>query len=41
MAWFIAKRLLSLFPVLLGISIITFLLLRLTLGDPAEAYLRL
>lgn len=38
---YIAKRLLSLIPVLMGISIITFLILRLTPGDPAEAYLRL
>ncbi|MDF2570864.1 MAG: nikB 1 [Sporomusa sp.] len=38
---YIVKRLLSLIPVLVGISIITFLILRLTPGDPAEAYLRL
>lgn len=38
---YIVKRLLSLIPVLVGISIITFLMLRLTPGDPAEAYLRL
>lgn len=38
---YIVKRLLSIIPVLFGISVITFLLLRLTPGDPAEAYLRL
>ncbi|WP_094604977.1 Nickel transport system permease protein NikB [Sporomusa silvacetica DSM 10669] len=38
---YIVKRLLSLIPVLVGISVITFLVLRLTPGDPAEAYLRL
>jgi nickel ABC transporter permease subunit NikB len=38
---YIVKRLLSLIPVLVGISMITFLMLRLTPGDPAEAYLRL
>ena len=41
MVSYIVKRLLSLIPVLVGISIITFLILRLTPGDPAEAYLRL
>ncbi|QDR79668.1 nickel ABC transporter permease subunit NikB [Sporomusa termitida] len=38
---YVVKRLLSLIPVLVGISMITFLILRLTPGDPAEAYLRL
>ncbi len=38
---YVIKRLLSLIPVLVGISMITFLMLRLTPGDPAEAYLRL
>lgn len=38
---YIVKRLLGLIPVLIGISIITFLMLRLTPGDPAAAYLRL
>ena len=38
---YVVKRLLSLIPVLVGISMITFLMLRLTPGDPAEAYLRL
>ncbi len=41
MVSYIVKRLLSLIPVLVGISLITFLILRLTPGDPAEAYLRL
>ncbi|MGL5513263.1 MAG: nickel ABC transporter permease subunit NikB, partial [Sporomusa sp.] len=38
---YIVKRLLSIIPVLFGISVVTFLLLRLAPGDPAEAYLRL
>ncbi|MGE7835026.1 nickel ABC transporter permease [Viridibacillus arvi] len=41
MSWFIVKRLASLVPILLGISIITFILLHLIPGDPAVAYLRL
>lgn len=41
MTRFIIKRLLSLIPVLFGISLITFLLLRLAPGDPAESYLHL
>ena len=41
MSWFIVKRLTSLVPILLGISIITFILLHLIPGDPAVAYLRL
>ncbi|MEX3623174.1 nickel ABC transporter permease [Viridibacillus arvi] len=41
MSWFIVKRLTSLVPILLGISIITFILLQLIPGDPAVAYLRL
>lgn len=41
MVSYIVKRLLSLVPVLVGVSIITFLILRLIPGDPAEAYLRL
>ncbi|HEY9570022.1 MAG TPA: nickel ABC transporter permease [Metalysinibacillus sp.] len=36
----IVRRLFSLIPVLLGISIITFLLLQLIPGDPVMAYLR-
>ncbi|MFB0828741.1 nickel ABC transporter permease [Brevibacillus laterosporus] len=40
MGWFIVKRLTSLLPILLGISLITFILLHLTPGDPAVAYLR-
>ncbi|SNS93742.1 peptide/nickel transport system permease protein/nickel transport system permease protein [Anaerovirgula multivorans] len=38
---FIFKRLISLVPILLGISIITFALLQLVPVDPAEVYLRL
>ncbi len=38
---FILKRLLSLLPILFGTSFITFLLIHLVPGDPAEAYLRL
>lgn len=38
---FILKRLLSLIPILFGTSLITFLLIHLVPGDPAEAYLRL
>ncbi|MEK4092966.1 nickel ABC transporter permease [Viridibacillus sp. FSL H8-0110] len=41
MSWFLVKRLSSLIPILLGISIITFILLHLIPGDPAVAYLRL
>ncbi|MGE7919782.1 nickel ABC transporter permease [Viridibacillus sp. NPDC093762] len=41
MSWFIVKRFASLVPILLGISIITFILLHLIPGDPAVAYLRL
>ncbi|MGE7932813.1 nickel ABC transporter permease [Viridibacillus arvi] len=41
MSWFIVKRLASLVPIILGISIITFILLHLIPGDPAVAYLRL
>ncbi|KAB7707828.1 ABC transporter permease subunit [Bacillus aerolatus] len=40
MGWFIVKRLTSLIPILFGISLITFILLHLTPGDPAVAYLR-
>ncbi|MDN9009717.1 nickel ABC transporter permease [Brevibacillus laterosporus] len=40
MGWFIVKRLTSLLPILFGISLITFILLHLTPGDPAAAYLR-
>ncbi|MGG3450269.1 nickel ABC transporter permease [Domibacillus aminovorans] len=40
MGWFIVKRLTSLIPILFGISLITFILLHLTPGDPAIAYLR-
>ncbi|ASS92762.1 nickel ABC transporter permease [Peribacillus simplex] len=40
MSWFIFKRLTSLIPILLGISLITFILLYLIPGDPAVAYLR-
>lgn len=38
---YIAKRLLTLFPLVLGVSIIVFLLLRLGPNDPAMSYLRL
>lgn len=38
---FILKRLWSLLPILFGTSFITFLLIHLVPGDPAEAYLRL
>ncbi|KAB8126585.1 ABC transporter permease subunit [Gracilibacillus oryzae] len=38
---FIFKRIINLIPILLGTSIITFLLIHLVPGDPAEAYLRL
>jgi nickel transport system permease protein len=41
MLWFIVKRFASLIPVLFGISLITFILIHLTPGDPAVAYLRL
>ncbi|KHF38612.1 nickel ABC transporter permease [Halalkalibacter okhensis] len=41
MLGFILKRLLSLIPILFGTSFITFLLIHLVPGDPAEAYLRL
>ncbi|OAH55741.1 nickel ABC transporter permease subunit NikB [Domibacillus aminovorans] len=40
MGCFIVKRLTSLIPILFGISLITFILLHLTPGDPAVAYLR-
>ncbi|WP_078409040.1 nickel ABC transporter permease [Priestia abyssalis] len=40
MGWFIVKRLTSLIPILFGISFITFILIHLTPGDPATAYLR-
>ncbi|MFB6800987.1 nickel ABC transporter permease [Peribacillus butanolivorans] len=40
MSWFIFKRLTSLIPILLGISLITFILLHLIPGDPVVAYLR-
>lgn len=39
MGWFIMKRLTSLIPILFGISLITFILIHLTPGDPATAYL--
>lgn len=38
---YLFHRLLGLVPVLLGISLITFFLLRLVPCDPAEVYLRL
>ncbi|KOP65450.1 nickel transporter permease NikB [Bacillus sp. FJAT-18019] len=41
MAWFIVKRVLSIIPIILGVSIITFLMVHLLPVDPAEAYLRL
>ncbi|MCM3597998.1 ABC transporter permease subunit [Metabacillus idriensis] len=41
MGWFIVKRLTSLIPILLGISLITFILLHLIPGDPAAAFLRI
>lgn len=41
MAWFIVKRVLSVIPILLGVSILTFLIVRLLPVDPAEAYLRI
>lgn len=40
MVWFIVKRLTSLIPILFGISLIAFILIHLTPGDPAAAYLR-
>lgn len=41
MTRYIAKRLLTLIPLLLGVSLIVFLLLRLGPNDPAMSYLRL
>ncbi|MCS7461312.1 ABC transporter permease subunit [Paenibacillus doosanensis] len=41
MAWFIVKRVLGIIPILFGVSLITFLIVRLLPVDPAEAYLRL
>lgn len=41
MVTFIAKRIIFLIPILLGTSLITFLLLQLVPGDPAEVYLRI
>lgn len=41
MVKFIAKRIILLIPILLGTSLIAFLLLQLVPGDPAEIYLRL
>ncbi|RSL32362.1 ABC transporter permease subunit [Salibacterium salarium] len=41
MARFILKKLFNLIPILIGTSFITFLLIHLVPGDPAEAYLRL
>ncbi|TBL75038.1 nickel ABC transporter permease [Paenibacillus thalictri] len=41
MAWLIIKRVLNMIPILLGVSLITFLSVRLLPVDPAEAYLRL
>lgn len=41
MTRYIAKRLLALIPLLLGVSLIVFLLLRLGPNDPAMSYLRL
>lgn len=38
---YIAKRLLILIPMLLGVSVVVFLILRLGQGDPAMSYLRL
>ncbi|AKL96869.1 nickel transport system permease protein NikB [Clostridium aceticum] len=38
---FILRRLISLIPILLGISIITFILVQLVPVDPAEVYLRM
>jgi peptide/nickel transport system permease protein len=39
MTWFLAKRLLHTIPVLLGVSIIAFLILRLAPGDPVQLML--
>lgn len=39
MTWFLAKRLLHMVPVLLGVSIIAFLILRLAPGDPVQLML--
>ena len=36
MKWYIAKRLLQLIPVLLGVAIISFSLIHLAPGDPAR-----
>ncbi|MGG0719906.1 nickel ABC transporter permease [Robertmurraya massiliosenegalensis] len=41
MITYIFKRVVSLIPILLGTTIITFLLIHLVPGDPAEVYLRL
>ena len=41
MARFIVSRLLSLIPILFGVSVVTFLLIRLVPGDPVVAMLGL
>ncbi|CAG7649173.1 Nickel transport system permease protein NikB [Paenibacillus allorhizosphaerae] len=41
MTWLITKRVISVLPILFGVSVITFLCVRLLPVDPAEAYLRL
>ena len=41
MFYFASRRLFSLIPILLGVSILTFLLMELAPGDPAVTYLRL
>jgi nickel transport system permease protein len=41
MAGFILRRLLLLVPILLGVSILMFVIIRMAPGDPAVAYLRL
>jgi len=41
MGRFVARRIISLVPVLLGISLLTFVLIHLVPVDPAEVYLRL
>lgn len=41
MAGFILRRLLLLIPILLGVSILMFVILRMAPGDPAVAYLKL
>jgi len=41
MIWFIVRRFLHAIPILFGISVLAFILIRLAPGDPAVAYLRL